>query len=58
MVRKRFPWTRQRSKRSRPKTPAPKMGWVISELSRLTADQGVRGASNELMDFDRYRSQR
>jgi DNA-binding transcriptional MerR regulator len=36
MVRKHFSWTRQRSKRSRPKTPAPKTGWVISELSRLS----------------------
>jgi DNA-binding transcriptional MerR regulator len=35
MVRKRSYFTRQRAKRSRPKTPAPKTGWVIAELARL-----------------------
>ena len=36
MVRKRDWYTRRRAKRSRPKTPAPKTGWVISELARIT----------------------
>lgn len=36
MVRKHYLVTRLRQKRSRPKTPAPKTGWVISELSKLT----------------------
>ncbi len=36
MVRKHYPWTRSRQKRSRPKTPAPKTGWVIAELSQLS----------------------
>jgi DNA-binding transcriptional MerR regulator len=35
MVRKRSYFTRARAKRSRPKTPAPKTGWVIAELARL-----------------------
>jgi DNA-binding transcriptional MerR regulator len=36
MVRKHYPWTRARMTRSRPKTPAPKTGWVIAELSRIS----------------------
>lgn len=36
MVRKHSAWARSRMTRSRPKTPAPKTGWVISELSQLT----------------------
>lgn len=35
MVRKRDAYTRRRSKRTRPKTPAPKNGWRIAELSQL-----------------------
>ena len=36
MVRKRDRWTRARDKRSRPKTPAPKAGWLLAELAQLT----------------------
>ncbi len=36
MVRKHYRVTRLRQTRSRPKTPAPKTGWVISELSKLS----------------------
>jgi DNA-binding transcriptional MerR regulator len=36
VVRKHYPWTRARQTRSRPKTPAPKTGWVIAELSRIS----------------------
>jgi DNA-binding transcriptional MerR regulator len=36
MVRKHYHITRLRQTRKRPKTPAPKTGWVISELSKLT----------------------
>lgn len=36
MVRKHSRWARSRMKRSRPKTPAPKNGWVMSELSQIT----------------------
>jgi DNA-binding transcriptional MerR regulator len=36
MVRKRNYSTRQRSKRTRPKTPAPTNGWLLDELARLT----------------------
>jgi hypothetical protein len=36
VIRKRHAITRQRAKRSRPKTPAPKEGWLIAELSTLT----------------------
>jgi len=36
MVRKHYRITRLRQTRKRPKTPAPKTGWVISELSTLT----------------------
>jgi hypothetical protein len=36
VIRKRYTYTRQRAKRSRPKTPAPKEGWLIAELSTLT----------------------
>jgi DNA-binding transcriptional MerR regulator len=32
-VRKRDRYTRLRAKRTRPKTPAPKTGWVIAELA-------------------------
>ncbi len=37
MVRKRDRYTRARAKRSRPKTPAPKSGWLLSELAELSA---------------------
>ncbi len=36
VVRTRGRWTRHRAKRTRPKTPAPKTGWVIAELSTIT----------------------
>lgn len=36
MVRKHYLNTRLQSKPARPKTPAPKGGWVIAELSRIT----------------------
>lgn len=36
MVRKHKAPKRQWTRRSRPKTPAPKTGWVIAELSQLT----------------------
>ncbi len=36
MVRKHYSWTRARQTRSRPKTPAPKHGWLLSELVQLT----------------------
>lgn len=36
MVRRHSAWARSRMRRSRPKTPAPKSGWVISELSQIT----------------------
>jgi DNA-binding transcriptional MerR regulator len=36
MIRKRAGWTRAYAKRKRPKHPAPKGGWVIAELSRLS----------------------
>ncbi len=36
MVRKHYLHWRVRSKRSRPKTPAPKDGWVITDLSRIS----------------------
>jgi DNA-binding transcriptional MerR regulator len=36
MVRKRHAYTRRHSKRSRPKTPAPKDGLVIAELARIS----------------------
>jgi DNA-binding transcriptional MerR regulator len=36
MVRKHSAWARSRMTRSRPKTPAPTTGWVISELSQIT----------------------
>jgi DNA-binding transcriptional MerR regulator len=36
MVRKRDAYTRWRSKRTRPKSPAPKNGWRIAELSQLS----------------------
>ena len=36
MVRKRDAYTRRRAKRTRPKTPAPKNGWRIAELSQLS----------------------
>lgn len=36
MVRRHSAWARSRMTRTRPKTPAPKTGWVISELSRIT----------------------
>jgi|GEM_PF-1113316 len=36
MTRKRDAWTRARSKHARPKTPAPKHGWLLSELAQLT----------------------
>jgi DNA-binding transcriptional MerR regulator len=36
MVRKRSYYTRARAKRTRPKTPAPKTGWVMAELARLS----------------------
>jgi DNA-binding transcriptional MerR regulator len=36
MVRKRHQYTRLRAKRSRPKTPAPKSGWLLAELSQLS----------------------
>jgi len=36
VVRKRSRWDRARAKKTRPKTPAPKSGWVLAELSRLT----------------------
>jgi DNA-binding transcriptional MerR regulator len=36
MVRKRSAYTRQRAKRTRPKTPAPKTGWLMAELARLS----------------------
>jgi DNA-binding transcriptional MerR regulator len=36
MVRKRDRYTRARAKRSRPKTPAPKTGWLIAELAALS----------------------
>ena len=36
MARKHYLVTRLRQTRSRPRTPAPKTGWVISELSRIT----------------------
>jgi hypothetical protein len=35
-VRKRDRYTRLRAKRSRPTTPAPMTGWLISELSHMT----------------------
>lgn len=35
-VRKRDRYTRARAKRTRPKTPAPKTGWLIRQLSQLT----------------------
>jgi DNA-binding transcriptional MerR regulator len=37
IVRKRNRYTRGRAKRSRPKTPAPKTGWLIGELAELSA---------------------
>lgn len=37
LVRKRDAYTRARAKRSRPKTPAPKTGWLLKDLSSLTA---------------------
>lgn len=38
MVRKHFPWTKAKArfKRRRPKTPAPKNGWLLAELAQLT----------------------
>lgn len=36
MVRKHYPWTRARMKRTRPKTPAPKNGWLMADLSRMS----------------------
>jgi len=36
MVRKQYPWSRHNSPRTRPKTPAPTAGWLISELSRIS----------------------
>jgi DNA-binding transcriptional MerR regulator len=36
MVRKHSRYLRSRMKRSRPKTPAPKHGWRMAELSRLS----------------------
>lgn len=36
MARKRSAYTRWRSKRTRPKTPAPKNGWRITELAQLS----------------------
>jgi len=36
MVRKHYAHWRWRSTRSRPKKPAPKDGWVIADLSRIT----------------------
>ena len=37
MVRKRDPWTRARDiGHRRPKTPAPKTGWLLGELAELT----------------------
>lgn len=36
MVRKHYPWTRARMKRSRPKTPAPKTGLLMADLARIT----------------------
>lgn len=36
MLRKRDCWTRERAKRSRPKRLAPKAGWSLAELARIT----------------------
>ena len=36
MVRKHYWHTRMRAKRSRPRTPAPKEGWLLAELAQLT----------------------
>jgi DNA-binding transcriptional MerR regulator len=38
MVRKHYAWTKAKAKerRRRPKTPAPKNGWLLSELAQLT----------------------
>jgi len=36
MVRKRDRYTRLHAKRTRPKTPAPKTGWVLAELARIS----------------------
>src|SRR6188768_1816787 len=36
MVRKRDRYTRRRAKRGRPKTRAPKTGWLIAELAALS----------------------
>ena len=36
MVRRHSQWARSRMKRSRPKTPAPKEGWLMAELSRIS----------------------
>jgi DNA-binding transcriptional MerR regulator len=38
MVRKHFPWTKAKAalRRNRPKTPAPKNGWLLTELAQLT----------------------
>ncbi len=36
MVRKRSRYTRARAKRRRPKTPAPRDGWLIAELAELS----------------------
>ena len=36
MVRIRSRYTRERAKRTRPKTPAPKNGWLIAELAHLS----------------------
>jgi DNA-binding transcriptional MerR regulator len=37
MVRKHYSWTRARMSRSRPKTPAPTNGWLMADLSRISA---------------------
>jgi DNA-binding transcriptional MerR regulator len=36
MVRKRDRYTRLRAERSRPRAPAPKSGWLIADLARIT----------------------
>src|SRR5262245_15801063 len=36
VIRKRSAYTRAIAKRSRPKTPAPKTGWLIAELAYLS----------------------
>ena len=44
-VRKRDRYTRARERRTRPRTPAPKTGWLIRELAQMT-DVSVRTLRN------------